>query len=54
MEEPDFDNFIDIFTKAIDKSCKLDKPKSTVRNAINNPWITDSIINAIEEKERLY
>ena len=46
--------FFETFTKAIEKSCKLAIPKSTIRNAINNPWITDAVINSIEEKERLH
>ena len=46
--------FFETFTKAIDKSCKLAIPKSTIRNAINNPWITDAVINSLEEKEKLY
>ena len=25
-----------------------------MRNAINNPWITDAVINSIEVKEKLY
>ena len=54
LEQPDFNSFFDTFTKAIDESCKLDVPKSTIRNAINNPWITDAVIHSIEEKERLY
>ena len=29
-------------------------PKTTIRNAINNPWITDSIITAIENKDTFY
>ena len=46
--------FFETFTKAIDKSCKLTIPKSTIRNAINNPWITEDVISSIEEKERLH
>ena len=34
--------FLETFTKAIEKSCKLAIPKSTIRNAINNPWKTDA------------
>ena len=52
--EPCFSRFFDTFTKAIDTACKLEIPKTTIRNAINNPWITDSIINAVEKKEELY
>ena len=53
-EGPNFSKFFDTFTKCIDEACKLDIPKTTIRNAINNPWITDSIINAIENKDFLY
>ena len=53
-EGPNFSLFFDTFTNCIDKACKLLIPKSTIRNAINNPWITDSIIDAIENKDLLY
>ena len=53
-EEPDFDDFFDIFNKAIDTHCKLEKPKVTKRNPITNPWITDGIVEAIRVKEELY
>ena len=43
-----------IFTEAIDKTCKLDKPKIIKRNLITNPWITDSITDVIYHKEELY
>ena len=32
-----FDEFMGAFQKAIDKTCKLAKPKITKRNHINNP-----------------
>ena len=51
--QPDFDSFFDTFTKAIDESCKLAIPKTTIRNVINNPWITEAVINSVEEKEKL-
>ena len=51
---PDFSSFFETFTVSIDKACKLDIPKTTIRNAINNPWITDGIINAVKEKDYLY
>ena len=50
----DFDTFFEIFSQAIDSNCKLDKPKLSKRNPINNPWITDGIIEAILTKEQLY
>ena len=54
LSTPDFGLFFDTFTKCIDEACKLAVPKNTIRNAINNPWITDGIIAAIETKEHLY
>ena len=54
LSTPDFSLFFDIFTKCIDEASKLAVPKNTIRNAINNPWITDGIIAAIEAKEHLY
>ena len=51
---PNFSTFFSNFNKYLDESCKLAVPKCTVRNAINNPWITDSIILSIEKKEDLY
>ena len=50
----DFDSFFEIFSKAIDSNCKLDKPKLSKRNPVNNPWITDGILEAIFTKEILY
>ena len=51
LSVPDFSLFFDTFTKCVDEACKLAVPKNTIRNAINNPWITDGIIEAIETKE---
>jgi len=53
-DKPDFQKFFDTFSKAVDTHCRLAKPKITKRNLINNPWITDSIIDAIAVKEELY
>jgi hypothetical protein len=53
-ETPDFSAFINTYQEAVDKTCKLAKPKTTKRNAINNPWITDGIIESINEKKKLY
>ena len=38
----------------LDETCKLAVPKKTVRNIINNPWITNSIISAFDKKDYLY
>ena len=51
---PDFQAFFDMFSSAIDTHCKLEKPKTTKRNPVNNPWITDGIIEAISVKDELY
>ena len=53
-ELPNFSTFFGNYTKYLDETCKLMVPKKTVRNIINNPWITDSIILAIDKKEELY
>ncbi|NRB82058.1 MAG: RNA-directed DNA polymerase, partial [Saccharospirillaceae bacterium] len=49
-----FSTFHDIFTNSVDETCKLDVPKTTKRNNINNPWITESIINSINTKHELF
>ena len=38
---------------ALDLACKLERPKVTKRSKIVNPWITDSIISAIDKKHEL-
>ena len=50
----DFDTFFEIFSQTIDSNCKLEKPRLSKRNPINNPWITDGIIEAVLTKEKLY
>ena len=50
----EFEQFFEIFSSAIDSCCKLDKPKLTKRNPVNNPWICDSIVDAIDKKDQLY
>ena len=42
------------FQDSIESTCKLDKPKISKRTLINNPWITNSLINSIEIKQKLY
>ena len=51
---PNFTNFNTEFNKLLDETCKLTVPKQTIRNAINNPWITDSLIAVINKKYELY
>ena len=38
----------------MDKTCKLEIPKTTIRNNINKPWITDGLINAINKKHKMH
>ena len=48
-----FSEFTDLFQETLDKHCKLIKPKITKRTVSNNPWITESLIQAIERKHEL-
>ena len=52
--DENFSTFHNIFSKTIDEACKLDVPKTSKRNNINNPWITESIINSIHTKHELF
>ena len=45
-----FDSFISLYQEKIDASCKLLTPRTTKRNSITNPWITQGLINSIEKK----
>ena len=49
-----FESFLDFFQEKIDTTCKLLTPKTSKRNSIVNPWITEGLINSIEKKARLY
>ena len=49
-----FDSFLELFQEKIDESCKLLTPRTTKRNSVTNPWITQGLINSIEKKARLY
>ena len=49
----EFSDFTKLFDHVLDTTCKLAKPKTTKRNPINNPWITDSISAAVEKKHQL-
>jgi hypothetical protein len=51
---PNFSQFATVFSETVDKHCKLEKPKTSKRNNINNPWITDAIIESINHKKMLY
>ena len=48
-----FSEFTKLFQSTLDANCKLAKPKVTKRTFENNPWITESLINAIEHKHEL-
>ena len=50
----EFEKFSEIFQSSLDKACKLEKPKTTKRNTINNPWITQGIIKSINTNDELY
>ena len=49
-----FEAFLSIFQEKIDQTCKLLTPKTTRRNCVTNPWITQGLINSIDKKARLY
>ena len=49
-----FESFMNLFQEKIDMTCKLASPKTTKRNNITNPWITNGLINSVEKKARLY
>ena len=44
----------EIIENTIDKTCKLEKPKTSKRNSKNNPWITTGIIESVKTKHRLF
>ena len=48
-----FSEFTNAYKRVLDYHCKLSKPKTTKRTPLNNPWITDSIRNAIDRKYEL-
>ncbi|NRB82007.1 MAG: hypothetical protein HRU38_25700, partial [Saccharospirillaceae bacterium] len=48
-----FTDFTNTFMTALDKNCKLENPKTTKRTQLNNPWITESIMDACEKKHEL-
>ena len=49
-----FEEFSKVFHSALDKTCKLETPKTTKRNCINNPWITAGIIESITTNDEHY
>ena len=55
--EPGVDNFSSfhtIFSTTLDETCKLKIPRNSKRNNITNPWITDGLVCAINNKHRLH
>ena len=52
--EHDFNTFNELFIAIMNSICKLTKPKTTKRNNVNNPWITDGLIHYIAIKHNLY
>ena len=50
----DFETFLNILNDCIDRTCKLQKPKTSVRTKDKNPWITRSLINVISKRYYLY
>ena len=48
-----FEEFNNIFKTTLDECCKLEKPKITKRNPIDNPWITPGLAAAIDKKHEL-
>ena len=50
----DFEEFIDRFNMCIDRACKLSTPKVTKRNSLNNPWVSQSIVQAISVNDKLH
>ena len=54
MQEMNFEEFLDIFQKCIDATCKLKVPELSKRNKQDNPWITTGLINSIAKRDRLY
>ena len=49
-----FESFFTIFQDKVDATCKLLTPKTTKRNSVTNPWITQGLINSVQKKARLY
>ena len=48
-----FDTFTSCFLASVDAGCKLATPRTTKRNSINNPWITQGLKKSVEQKQKL-
>ena len=51
--EENFDEFLTKFKSAIDETCKLEVPKTTRRNQLNNPWFTEGLWVSVEKRHEL-
>ena len=49
-----FSEFYKTFNRSLDETCKLSKPKTTKRTALNNPWITEGLRTSIDKKHALH
>ena len=49
-----FSKFCTLFHDQLDKACKLEKPRTSKRTPLNNPWITSGLITSIKTKDKLY
>ena len=49
-----FDELTYLIKNCIDSTCKLQKPKFTKRNTMQNPWIIQGIIKSIKHRDNLY
>ena len=49
-----FGTFNRIFRENLDKTCKLEVPKSSKRTVQNNPWISSGIIASVVQCDKLY
>ena len=53
MPPENFSEFLKTYSSCLDKNCKLEKPKTTKRTVLNNPWISEGIIESINRKYEL-
>ena len=53
LDTSKFSDFTDIFGSTLDATCKLEKPKVTVRTQQNKPWMTEGIKTAVDRKHEL-
>ena len=53
-EIENFSKFHEIYRECIDRTCKLEIPKSSKRTVQNNPWITPGLVFSIDSQHLLY